>query len=62
MSSGQVDQIQPIIDCAKRLIASVEYDVNGHMGKGGHGGLTSNETIRSAGEMRVAIARYERSK
>jgi len=32
----------------KDLIDAVEYDVNGHQGRGGNGGLTSNETINAA--------------
>lgn len=49
-----------IIDVAKRLIESVEFDVNGLHGKGGHGGLTSDKTLRTAGELRVIIDRAER--
>lgn len=49
-----------IIEVAKRLVESVEFDVNGLNGKGGHGGLTSDKTLRTAGELRVIIDRAER--
>lgn len=45
---------------AKRLIDAVEFDVNGSHGKGGNGGLTSNDTLRIASELRVIISRMER--
>lgn len=49
-----------LIKRAKKLIASVEFDVNGFQGKGGNGGLTSNDTIRAAGDLRVAISKIEK--
>jgi hypothetical protein len=49
-----------IIAAAKALIRCVEFDVNGENGKGGNGGLTSNETIRAAGNLRVQIDRAEK--
>lgn len=56
------DMTDEIVVSAKVLIESVEFDVNGANGKGGHGGLTSNETIRAAGKLRVMISRYEKSR
>lgn len=50
-----------LIKAAKTLIENVEFDVNGLHGKGGHGGLTSDKTLRSAGELRVIIDRVERA-
>lgn len=52
--------IEDLIKRAKMLISSVEFDVNGFQGKGGNGGLTSNDTIRAAGELRVAISKIEK--
>lgn len=52
--------IEDLIKRAKKLISSVEFDVNGFQGKGGNGGLTSNDTIRAAGELRVAISKIEK--
>lgn len=49
-----------LIRGAKALIDSVEFDVNGKNGKGGNGGLTSNDTLRMAGQLRVIISRIER--
>lgn len=49
-----------LIKAAKELIRCVEYDVNGMNGKGGNGGLTSNETIRAAGDLRVQLDRLEK--
>lgn len=46
-----------LIKGAKKLIDSVEFDVNGIKGKGGNGGLTSDQTIKAAGELRVIISR-----
>lgn len=48
-----------VADCLRRLIEAVEYDCNGQAGRGGNGGLISNETMRLAGEGRRAIARLE---
>lgn len=50
---------QDFIEAVKALIDSVEYDVNGMHGKGGHGGLTSDKTLRAASELRVMIDRAE---
>ena len=49
-----------LVAVSKRLIERVEFDVNGIHGKGGNGGLTSDDTIRAAGEMRVLISKIER--
>lgn len=52
--------VDPIIEAAKRLIDSVEFDVNGHpITKGGHGGLVSKETLQARDELRMLISRYE---
>jgi hypothetical protein len=49
-----------LVALSKRLVERVEFDVNGIHGKGGNGGLTSDDTIRAAGEMRVLISKIER--
>lgn len=56
---GGGDAIQIIIKAAMKLVASVEFDVNGTMGKGGNGGLTSCETIHAAGLLRLEISRFQ---
>lgn len=48
-----------VIRGARRLIGAVDFDVNGINGKGGNGGLISNETIRAADELRLIISRSE---
>lgn len=50
-----------LLSLAKRLVERVEFDVNGVHGKGGNGGLTSDDTLRTAGEMRVLISKMERA-
>lgn len=52
--------VSDLIKAAKKLIVAVSYDVNGIGGKGGNGGLTSNDTIRASDELRLLINRYER--
>ena len=56
------EAIQTVVDQAEKLIASVDFDVNGLHGKGGHGGLTSNDTIRAADELRLAISRWRKAR
>lgn len=53
--------IDDLITVAHRLVESVEYDVNGLNGKGGHGGLTSDKTLRTAHEMRIILDRIDRA-
>ncbi|MCL6653514.1 hypothetical protein A6R70_14575 [Agrobacterium rubi] len=48
-----------LLAAARKLINSVEFDVNGINGKGGNGGLTSNETIHAAGTLRLIMSRHE---
>lgn len=55
-----MSRLHEIVAAAKKLIASVEFDVNGINGKGGNGGLTSNDTIRAAGELRIVLSRFEK--
>lgn len=50
--------LDSILKAAKVLIDSVEYDVNGVNGKGGNGGLTSDKTLRAAGQLRIELSRY----
>lgn len=50
-----------VLKAAKKLIESVEFDVNGVNGKGGNGGLTSNDTLHAAGTLRLILSRHERS-
>lgn len=52
--------IEFLLAAAKALIDSVEYDVNGVNGKGGNGGLTSDKTLRAAGQLRVELSRYQK--
>jgi len=52
--------MRSLIEAAKKLVDSVEFDVNGADGRGGHGGLTSNETLKAAGILRQEIYRAER--
>ena len=48
---------QALIAGAKTLIDKVEFDINGTHGKGGNGGLISDETIRAAGDLRIILSR-----
>lgn len=45
---------------AQRLVECVEFDVNGTQGKGGNGCLTSDTTLRTAGEIRVLLHKIGR--
>ncbi|WP_420408661.1 hypothetical protein [Hoeflea sp.] len=49
---GLIQHIQELID-------AVEFDVNGVDGRGGHGGLTSNKTLKAAGALRQIICKLE---
>lgn len=49
-----------VLKAAKKLITSVEFDVNGVNGKGGNGGLTSNDTLHAAGTLRLILSRHEK--
>lgn len=50
-----------IVKAADAIVNSVEFDVNGIHGKGGNGGLVSDDTIRRAGECRQAIYRAKKT-
>ena len=50
--------ILTLIMKAEKLIECVEFDVNGSAGRGGNGGLTSNDTIRASGALRAEIHRW----
>ncbi|WP_430256511.1 hypothetical protein [Neorhizobium sp. DAR64872/K0K18] len=50
-----------VLKAAKKLITSVEFDVNGMNGKGGNGGLTSNDTLHAAGTLRLILSRHEKA-
>jgi hypothetical protein len=43
------DVVGELIKLGRKLSDAVEYDVNGMNGKGGNGGLVSNETIKANG-------------
>jgi hypothetical protein len=58
--TGANNHLTQLVALSRRLIERVEFDVNGIHGKGGNGGLTSDDTIRAAGEMRVLISKIER--
>lgn len=53
-----------LIDAAKELVASIDFDVNGILlpkgWHGGNGGLVSDQTIQKADELRRAIAVAEK--
>lgn len=48
-----------VLDAAKKLVDTVEFDCNGVNGKGGNGGLLSDATIKAAGALRIALSRAE---
>ncbi len=52
--------VKALVQAAEKLIGSVEFDVNGAAGRGGNGGLTSNDTMQSAGELRIAVHQVKR--
>lgn len=45
---------------AQKLVDAVTFDMHGVDGRGGNGGLISNETLRAADELRLALYRAER--
>lgn len=47
---------------AARLVQCVEFDVNGQYGKGGNGGLTSDETLRTSNEVRIILDRLKKER
>ncbi len=51
--------VESLVQKAEKLIDSVEFDVNGVGGRGGNGGLTSNETMQATGELRIAVHRVK---
>lgn len=53
--------IEDLKIAAKRIVESVEFDVNGLHGKGGHGGLTSDKSLRAAGELRIILDRMDKA-
>lgn len=52
-----IPQLKALVDGADKLVDSVSYDVAGHHGRGGNGGLVSNDTIRACDELRVVLNR-----
>ncbi len=52
--------VEALVQKAEKLIDSIEFDVNGAAGRGGNGGLTSNDTMQAAGELRVAVHQVKR--
>jgi hypothetical protein len=46
---SEPDVVDELIKLGRKLSDAVEYDVNGMNGKGGNGGLVSNETIKANG-------------
>ncbi|WP_156390366.1 hypothetical protein [Rhizobium sp. Root1203] len=53
-------ETQALMAAAKKLVESVEFDVNGIHGKGGNGGLTSDRTLRASGEVRIILDRLKK--
>ena len=53
--------VDKLIFRAEVLIDSVEFDVNGTNGKGGHGGLVSIDTLRAVSNLRQQIHSARRS-
>jgi hypothetical protein len=49
------------IEAAEALIDSVEFDVSGKHGKGGHGGLVSIDTLKAVNALRVKCFEARRS-
>lgn len=45
------DVVGEIIERSRALSDAIEYDLNGKNGKGGNGGLISNETIKANGDL-----------
>lgn len=45
----------------RALVAAVDFDMNGQQGRGGNGGLLSNETLRASDEARLVLNFYEKS-
>ncbi len=52
--------VDALLQKAQKLIEAVEFDVNGYKGRGGHGGLISNVTLRAAGILRAEIHKVKR--
>jgi hypothetical protein len=46
---------------AQKLIDAVTFDMHGIDGRGGNGGLISNETLRAADELRLALYRAQQT-
>lgn len=42
---------------ARKLVGCVDFDNSGLMGRGGNGGLLSQESIRACDELRLLLAR-----
>lgn len=56
-----LEQLQALLSAAQSLVDNIEFDVNGADGRGGHGGLTSNETLKAAGTLRQEIYRAHKA-
>lgn len=50
-----IDESALLVAKTEELIDSVEFDVNGASGRGGHGGLISIETLKVTGELRQRV-------
>ena len=49
----QQSKPQPVIDLARKLVERVEFDITRN------GGLTSDDTLRKAGELRLELWKYD---
>ncbi|MCZ4274008.1 hypothetical protein [Maritalea porphyrae] len=50
-----MSNIQKLQAATSKLIDAITYDVTGTHGKGGNGGLVSNETIRACDQCRLVL-------
>ena len=50
------DLTNALIAATKRLAEAVEFDVNGCLGQGGNGGLTSDEALRAASAAKLVLS------
>lgn len=49
-----------ILKAAKQLVEQVEFDVSGHLGQGGNGGLIGDQTLLTAGKLRNFLSSMEK--
>lgn len=52
--------LAPLLTAAELLIERVHYDLSGHNGQGGNGGLLSSETVKAGDKLRLEIYKVRR--